>query len=257
MSMAVAAITIDSARTQPACHTDPVSAADPVPAKTDLARELVRLAKKGPPEVLAARLAEDPSIAQASVDDGTCVRSMLHLATDWPGNREHAAENIRLLVAAGADPNVRAVGPHGETPLHWAASANDVPAMRALVECGADIEMDGAVIGGGTPMADAVAFGQWEAAQYLLELGAEVTFWQAAGLGLLDRLEAEIGQQDAEAITNALWVAASGGQRAAAELLLANGADPNWVGHDELTAAQAARREGHDELADWLEQQAG
>ncbi len=231
----------------------PHSAPDPTPAKTDRGRELTRLAKKGPPELLADRLAEDPTIALASVDDGTCVRSMLHLATDWPGNREHAAAIIRLLVDAGCVPNVRAVGPHGETPLHWAASSNDVAAIRALVECGADLEMDGAVIGGLTAMADAIAFRQREAAECLLELGAEVTFWQAAGLGLVDNVRAQVGHCSAEEITHAFWVAASNGRQATAEILFEAGADPGVELYDGLTAGDIARREHHDQLATWIE----
>jgi ankyrin repeat protein len=226
---------------------------DPIPAKTELARELTRLAKKGPPELLATRLAEDPWIAQARIDDGTCIRSMLHLATDWPGKRQHAATIIRLLVEAGCDPNVRAEGPHGETALHWAASADDVPAVRALIECGADLEIDGAVIGGLTAMADAVAFGQWDAAEYLLELGATVTFWQAAGLGLVDVVAREAADHDSAEITHAFWVAASSGRRDTAELLLEHGAEPDVVGIDDLTPAQAARRSGHDDLAAWID----
>ena len=64
-------------------------------------------------------------------------------------------------MTAGADVNARFTGPHTETPLHWAASSDDVEALDALLDAGADIEGDGAVIGGGTPIADAVAFGQW------------------------------------------------------------------------------------------------
>jgi hypothetical protein len=56
------------------------------------------------------------------------------------------------------------------------------------VDAGANIEADGAVFGGGTPMADAVAFGQWMAARRLLERGAQTNLWQAAALGLLDRV---------------------------------------------------------------------
>ena len=55
-------------------------------------------------------------------------------------------------------------------------------------------------------------------------------------------------------VTHAFWAACHGGQRGAAEALLARGADPSWVGWDGLTPAQAARREGHDALADWVAQ---
>ena len=44
-----------------------------------------------------------------------------------------------------------------------------------------------------------------------------------------------------EDLDNALWCAAHGGQRETAELLLDRGADPAWVGHDELTAAAGRR----------------
>lgn len=227
---------------------------EPLKARTSEARKLTRLIKKGPPEALAAALAGDPSLAIARVDDGKCVRSTLHLVTDWPGKREHAAAAIKLLVDSGCDPNVRAIGPHGETPLHWAASCDDVPAIRALVDAGADLEMDGAVIGGLTAMADAVAFGQWNAAECLLELGANVTFWQAAGLGRVELLEAEVDDHDQADLTHALWVAASSGRRETAEFLLAHGADPGVVGIDDLTPREAAQRSGYTELATWLDQ---
>ena len=157
-------------------------------------------------------------------------------------------------MAAGADADARFSGPHTETPLHWAASSDDVEAIDALLDAGADIDAPGAVIGGGTPMADAVAFGQWEAARRLLERGARTTLWQAAALGLADRVRDELaaGAQPQADLDNALWCAAHGGRRDTAELLLDRGADPAWVGHDELTAAAAAERSGADGLAAWL-----
>ena len=39
-------------------------------------------------------------------------------------------------------------------------------------------------------------------------------------------------------------------------MLLEHGADPAWVGHDELTAAGAAERSGAGELAAWLRERA-
>ena len=165
-----------------------------------------------------------------------------------------AAAKIGALVAAGADVNAPFTGSHRETPLHWAASSDDVAALDALLDAGADIEAGGAVIGGGTPMADAVAFGQWKAARRLLERGARTTLWQAAALGLTDRVRAELsdGEPSRADLDNALWCAAHGGRRDTAELLMERGADPAWAGHDGLTAARAAERSGAHEVASWL-----
>ena len=186
-------------------------------------------------------------------------RTLLHIVTDWPGHVPEAGAKIAALVAGGADVDARCTGPHTETPLHWAASSDDVEALDALLEAGADIEADGAVIAGGSPMADAVAFGQWLAARRLLERGATTNLWQAAALGLTGRVREELDasrptQQD---LYNALWCAAHGGQREAAELLLDRGADPAWTGHDELTAPEAAERSGAQALASWLRVRAG
>jgi len=53
-------------------------------------------------------------------------------------------------------------------------------------------------------------------------------------------------------VTNAFWCACHGGQRAAAAYLLERGAERDWVGYDDLTPLDAARRSGAIELADWL-----
>ena len=143
--------------------------------------------------------------------------------------------------------------------MHWAASSDDIEALDALLDAGADIEADGAVIAGGTPMADAVAFGQWKAARRLLERGARTNLWQAAALGLArprPRRARQTPPPAREDLDNALWCAAHGGQRETAELLLERGADPGWVGHDDLTAAQAAERSEAHELAAWLRERA-
>jgi ankyrin repeat protein len=183
----------------------------------------------------------------------------LHVVTDWPGHVPQAGAKIAALVAAGADVNARFTGPHGETPLHWAASSDDLEALDALLDAGADLEADGAVIGGGTAMADAVAFGQWAAARRLLDRGARTNLWQAAALGLHDRVRDALTSTPPpprEELDNALWCAAHGGQRETAELLLERGASPAWVGHDNLTPAAAERSGAHD-VAAWLREQAG
>jgi uncharacterized protein len=218
-------------------------------------REVVAAIKSGDAATLRQLLEEHPTLAAARIDEA---RTLLHVVTDWPGNVPEAAAKIGALVAAGADVDARFEGPHSETALHWAASSDDVEALDALLDAGADIEADGAVIGGGTPLADAVAFGQWKAARRLVERGARTNLWQAAALGLADRVRDELdgnppSQQD---LDNALWCAAHGGRRDTAELLLDRGADPRWVGHDALTAAQAAERSDAPELAAWLDARA-
>jgi len=209
--------------------------------------------RAGDVDALAGALATDSTLAVTRVDDGIAVRSTLHLATDWPGRRPNVSTMISMLVDAGCDPNVRCEGPHRETPLHWAASNDDVEAIDALVAAGADIEADGAVIGGLTPIADAAAFGMWAAARRLLDHGAAVNIWQAAALGMVDACAAALPGETPESITNAFWSACHGGQIATAQLLFDHGADPTWVGHDGLTPRNAAERDGHDALVSWLD----
>ena len=207
----------------------------------------------GDVERLGRLLAEHPALATARfTDEHGHERTLLHVATDWPGHFPRGAETVAALVAAGADPGAAFGGPHAETPLHWAASSDDVEVLDALVAAGADVDAAGSVIDGGGPLADAVAFGQWRAARRLLDHGARANLWQAAGLGLTERVEALLADAPAREITNAFWCACHGGQRETAERLLAAGADLNWIGHDQLTPLGAAERSGATELAGWL-----
>lgn len=219
--------------------------------------ECVTAIKAGDTARLKALLDENRALAHA-IADGK--RSMLHVATDWPGHFPNVGETIRLLIARGADPNAQILGaPHKETPLHWAASSNDVEAIDALLDCGADIEATGASIAGGTAMEDAVAFANFAAARRLVERGARTTIWQSAALGLMERVEESFAAKpgpDAGEITNAFWNACAGGQRTMAEYLLARGADMNWVGHMGATPLDVARRNGARDVVDWLQARA-
>lgn len=225
-------------------------------------------------------LAEHPGLATARIVErgpGAGSRTLLHIAADWPGHFPHGPAVVATLVAAVADPNARFEGAHSETPLHWAASSNDVPMLDALIQAGADIEAPGAVIGGGTPLADARGFGQWRAARRLVELGARTTLQDAATLGLLDRVKAfvegpgpaddkpaedkpsdhEPADQepvDHDALTSAFWGACRG-QLATAEYLLAHGADLDWIGYDEQTPLDIARAADADTVVHWLREQ--
>ena len=227
-----------------------------------LALETVAAIRAGNVEELDALLAANPELATSRIvaDDGVQERSLLHISTDWPGKFPNSAATIRCLVAHGADVNARYVGDHRETALHWAVSCNDVAAVDALLDAGADIEADGAVLGGGSAMADAVGFAQWDAARRLVERGARTTLGEAAALGLLDRVEHRFATDPPAKprIDVALWFAASGGQIATAEFLVARGADPNWVPDWEpCTALDAAERNGFPEMANWLREHGG
>lgn len=177
--------------------------APPSNAAQDAAVAAIR---RGEVSLLQRLLAEEPHLAGTRLP-GHGGRTLLHVATDWPGHLPNAAATITALVAAGADPNVGALGAHPETPLHWAASSNDVAAVDALLDNGADVDAPGAVIAGGTPMADATAFGQWDAARRLLERGAAANLFESAALGLV---AAVVGHLDtdrptAEDVTSSFW----------------------------------------------------
>ena len=183
-------------------------------------------------------------------------RTLMHVATDWPGHFPNVAESITVLASAGADPNSPSLGEYSETPLHWAASSNDVEAIDALLNVGADIEAKGAVIAGRTPLADATAFGQWDAARRLVAHGASVNLFEAAALGLGSEaerfLESELTTH--ESVTSSFWGACHGGHVSTATVLLDHGADINWIGYDGLTPFAAAERSECHEVTRWLEQ---
>ena len=189
----------------------------------------VQAIRSGDVPALRRLLASDPALATARLDGS---RTLLHVATDWPGHFPNVAETIAALATAGADVNAPfgadhadhadradratraaehaaraehadraehgergdngerggAYAGHAETPLHWAASSDDVEALDALLDADADIEARGAVIAGGTALADAVAFAQWGAARRLVARGAAVEPRHAAALGLLDQV---------------------------------------------------------------------
>jgi uncharacterized protein len=245
--------------------------------------------RAGEVERLRRLLDEHPDLATArvigrSANDDKCdgderSRTLLGVVTEWPGHFPHGAAIVELLARAGADLDAACDSAHAETPLHWAASSDDIEVLDALIDAGADVEAPGAVIAGGTPLDDAVAFGQWRAARRLAERGAQTALWHAAALGLMDRVAAHFegdplparhpwgASGDApppDAVTVALWCACHGGQRQTAAYLLTRGAELNWVsGWDGLTPLDTAKREAtetarpddYEELIAWLHSQ--
>jgi ankyrin repeat protein len=226
-----------------------VSPAEPFAA----AAEAVRA---GDLAALETLLRAHPGLPRAR-EGGDAGRTLLHVATDWPGFFPRGPAVVRLLLGAGADPNARTEGASGETPLHWAASSDDAEVARALLDGGADPDAPGGSIG--TPLANAVGYGCWQVAQLLVDRGARVeTLWEAAALGLTEVLEAFLAREPGptpEELHHAFWQACHGGQPRAAALLLTRGADPMWIPAyasepaPAIARAVATRRQT---LQDWL-----
>jgi hypothetical protein len=105
-----------------------------------LAKTVCTAIRTGDLDGLRTVLAEQPDLATAYIKSADAERSLLHVATDWPGHFPNNVEVVTTLIAAGADVNARLRGPHTETPLHWAASSDDVDVLDALLDAGADIE---------------------------------------------------------------------------------------------------------------------
>jgi uncharacterized protein len=124
-----------------------------------LARKLVEAIHAGQIETVKELVQAHPGLASARlVDEKGGSGTPLHAATDWPGSFPNGPEIVAVLIDAGADPNAPIEGSwHTETPLHWAASSDDVDVARALIDGGADIEATGASIAAGSPLDDADA----------------------------------------------------------------------------------------------------
>lgn len=201
-------------------HDDPVAVA------------LGEAIRRGDVAGLEELLRDHPGLASARVEGAKGGSGTpLHTAADWPGFFPGGAKVVSVLIAAGADANARTEGGSPETPLHWAASSDDLEVAEALIEGGADVNApDGSI---GTPLANAVGYGCWQVARRLVDRGAKVeTLWQAAALGLMPAVEAFFAAAPGptpEEVHHAFWQACHGGQPRAAAYLLAGGADINWV----------------------------
>lgn len=221
--------------------------------RSQAAETLAAAIQAGDLAVLRRVLAEHPDLASTALGGRFEARTALHVVADWPGYFPDGPQSVRILVEAGADPNARKPG--DETPLHWAASSDDVEVAAALIDAGADIEAaDGSI---GTPLANAVGYGCWNVAGLLLARGARVDEpWHASALGLVDRLAELLGDDPRpEVVSQAFWHACAGAQRRAAEYLLARGADLSWVpGYAHGTPLDAARGPGNrrENLISWL-----
>jgi ankyrin repeat protein len=240
----------------------------------DGAEDLVLAIIAGDTDTVAALLAATPDLANHRLPGND--RSMLHYATDWPGHYPNAAATIGLLIAAGADPDV-AIPPGdspgvAERPLHWAASSDDVGAVRALLDAGATVDALGGIFGGCTPYVEATIFEQFGAAQLLLDRGAANWLPGAAALGHADmvaqffdddgNLRGGVGQLLHDDIPptapvfldRAFQFACRAGHLEIARFLLDRGADPAAIGPADTSARDQAAANEHDEVVRWLDE---
>jgi hypothetical protein len=208
-------------------------------------------------DLLRRLVAGNPDLARARFVARGGSSTALHFVTDWPGYFPHGPEVVHVLIDAGADPNATTTGAgKPETPLHYAASSDDVDVAAALIDRAADLETPGGSIG--TPLDNAVGYACWHVADLLAKRGACIEkLWHAAALGRLDLLEALLVPGiHREEISKGFWHACAAGQRRAAERLFGAGADVAWVpDYAEGTALDAATGLGtqRENVINWLE----
>ncbi len=215
--------------------------------------EFAAAINRGDAARLRALLAADPGLATSRINS----RTPLHLFADAPGRRPHPAEVVAALAGAGADLDAHATGmAHHETPLHWAASNDDVALIDALLDAGADIEHPGSSISGGPPADSALGYAQWRALRRLYERGAAMNLSRAAALGLMPlvtELATATPPPDGEELAVALWNACRAGQLEAARYLASRGANLQWrAPWSGQTPLDAARDAGQRALVAWL-----
>jgi|SRR5450756_124193 len=221
-----------------------------------LAVEIVTAIRSGDVAAVRRLLGANPGLTATYITNAKGGgRTPLHVVTDWPGFFPNGPEIVRTLLEAGANPDPRGASGRDETPLHWAASSDDADVARALIDGGADIEApDGSI---GTPLDNAIGYACWNVARLLVSAGARVDkLWHAAALGMTDRLARLLSGSapSADEVNQAFYHACDGGQRRAAELLLAHGADINAApeyGGSPLEAAASLGTQ-RDQLIEWL-----
>ena len=227
-----------------------------MPGDAPTAVELRTAVHEGHLDLTSRLIAGNPDLVRTRFVARGGSDTALHFVTDWPGYFPNGPAIVHLLIDAGADPDATTTGDgKPETPLHYAASSDDVDVAVALIDRGADLELPNGSIG--TPLDNAIGYACWHVARLLAARGARIEkVWHAAALGVLDTLETLLVPGIArEEISKGFWHACGAGQRRAAERLLSAGADLAWVpDYAEGTALDAATGLGtrQENVISWL-----
>jgi uncharacterized protein len=229
----------------------PITLADDDP----MAARLVLAIRTGNTAAIKHLLKDNPHLARARLGARGRSKTPLHVVTDWPGYFPEGPQMASLLIAAGAEVDAVSTPGAPETPLHWAASSDDVDVAEVLIDAGADLEKpDGSI---GTPLDNAIGYACWHVARLLAARGARVDkLWHASALGMLTRLRELLAEDPTgDEISQAFWHACAAGQRRAAEHLLDEGASLDWIpDYAEGTALDAASGLGtrQENVLTWL-----
>lgn len=182
---------------------------------------------------------------------------------DQPGPLLSAAElgNARavdLLLFLGG--RVDGLAQDGISPLHRAVQSGVLEMVRQLVEAGADVDLRERRWNG-TPMSWAVVLGKPEVADFLAPLSHDVR--PLAYQGRLERLKAVLREQPERALVDLpgdngatpLFSLPDDEEVAleAVRIFLAHGVDPAVRNPKGQTAADLARLNGQDEVAELIE----
>jgi ankyrin repeat protein len=229
-------------------------------ADDPLASSVGTAIRAGDLDALRDLLDEHPGLANATIAGRRGSRGTpLLMVAGWPGYYPNGPAVVEMLVAAGAEPDLDSGCEQPETPLHWAASNDDVDVAVALIDAGARLDTPGGSIG--TPLDNAVGYGCWHVARLLVERGAPVdALWHAAALGLLARLDELLAGDPPptqQQLDQAFWHACCGAELRAAERLLGAGASidasPDYAGgRKPLDAATSNDDTRRGIFADWL-----
>jgi ankyrin repeat protein len=136
--------------------------------------------------------------------------------------RGGSADDVRLLVAAGAD--MEAVAGNGRSAIHWASRQGHADVVKALARAGANCNQ--ADTNGGTPLWAGSMNGHLRCVEVLLKTGADVNKAKDNGV-------------------TPLFIASNGGHCDVVDALIRGGAVVNQATHAGSTSLFVASYKGH------------